>query len=705
MTCNSCKQPIQKGWIACPFCGTAADIPPACESCGREVDAGWLACPYCSTRLRPSGPPSVSPAPSASPSSPFLTGVAPPGSSSGSAASPFSSSQGASPPSASPAGAVRAPVLEAGATLAKYRIEEVLGHGASGTVYRAWDPDLGEMVALKAMGTFGDPEALRSALAEEFKVQRKIKAKEHLLESYPPTQVEALGLRWVLLPMELAEGTLRGWLEEKGGDPEHLSEGLELLRQAAAGLKGLHGAGLVHRDVKPENVLLVVEGEGKKRKWVAKVGDFGLAGSLEKLAAERPELVGDGVGTPAYMAPEQVLAAHWKDVGSAADVYAIGTILFELLDGARPFSGSAEALRAKKRDTSLKPRRPTGPDHLTELALGMLVHEAGMRPGLDKIVNELVEVAPEERALWEKASKADTEDSYAKYLKAYSKGAWSGEAEERRAELEKERAAQEEEDRKERAKAVAARRKADAERKAEAELARERAEAEARANAEATTALESILRGMVGIPTGEFMMGDALWEPCHLVRITREFVLQTTPVTQGQWQAVMGSNPSRFKGDASRPVEKVSWEDAQAFIGKLNGVSIGGFRLPTEAEWEYACRAGTPEHYIKKEVLDEMCWFKDNSGGETHPVGLKQPNAWGLYDMLGNVEEWCQDWYDDEYYARSPEVDPQGPTSGEYRVLRGGSWNRAMGADWTSRGSNLPSHRSPSVGFRLARTL
>jgi formylglycine-generating enzyme required for sulfatase activity len=207
-------------------------------------------------------------------------------------------------------------------------------------------------------------------------------------------------------------------------------------------------------------------------------------------------------------------------------------------------------------------------------------------------------------------------------------------------------------------------------------------------------------------PAGEFDMGSESREayldekPVHRVRITRGFWLGKYPVTQAQWEAVMGSNPSHFKGP-DRPVERVSWDEAQEFLKKLSAKGEGRYRLPTEAEWEYAARAGsTGDRY--SEALEEIGWYHGNSGGETHPVGRKKPNAWGLYDMLGNVCEWCQDWYGE--YLKGPVTDPKGPKSGASRVLRGGSW---VNSPWCLRASlrdrNDPGSRSVYLGFRCVR--
>jgi formylglycine-generating enzyme required for sulfatase activity len=217
----------------------------------------------------------------------------------------------------------------------------------------------------------------------------------------------------------------------------------------------------------------------------------------------------------------------------------------------------------------------------------------------------------------------------------------------------------------------------------------------------------------VPIPAGGFQMGCSTGEtdcsddqkPAHQVRITRGFEIGKYEVTQAVWNAVMGTNPSMFKGP-KLPVEQVSWNEVQEFLAVLNGRGDSHhYRLPTEAEWEYASRAGTTgAHYGD---LDTIAWYARNSGNQTHPVGQKQPNAWGLYDMQGNVWEWCEDWYQADYYARfskEPAVDPQGPETGEYRVVRGGSWYKYL---WFVRASSRlgvrPGSRYPHVGFRCVR--
>ncbi len=213
---------------------------------------------------------------------------------------------------------------------------------------------------------------------------------------------------------------------------------------------------------------------------------------------------------------------------------------------------------------------------------------------------------------------------------------------------------------------------------------------------------------LVLIPAGGFVMGsnngDRDEKPPHRIRISQPFYLGKYEVTQAQWQAVMGDNPSHFRGD-DRPVENVSWEDCREFCQRLSDHSGRVIRLPSEAEWEYSCRAGTTTPYSFVEStgrLGDHAWYHKHSGQKTHAVGMKQPNPWGLYDMHGNVWEWCGDWYGEAYYADSPGTDPTGPGSGQCRVLRGGSWSiDAHNCRCANRGRNWPDGRLSSSGFRV----
>lgn len=238
---------------------------------------------------------------------------------------------------------------------------------------------------------------------------------------------------------------------------------------------------------------------------------------------------------------------------------------------------------------------------------------------------------------------------------------------------------------------------------------RERREREARGEFE----VNGVEFKMIYVEGGWFEMGataeqggDA-WDnenPAHEVELD-DYYIGETVVTQKLWKAVMGNNPSHFKGDGTLPVDNVSWYDAQKFIQKLNGMTGKEFGLPTEAQWEYAARGGVRSKgykYSGSDKIDEVAWYDGNSGGKTHPVKSKMANEVGLYDMSGNVWEWCEDWYSEDYYSNSPVSNPKGPGKGIYRVLRGGSWyDDARDCRVSSRGCSAPGHCGSSCGFRL----
>jgi len=225
---------------------------------------------------------------------------------------------------------------------------------------------------------------------------------------------------------------------------------------------------------------------------------------------------------------------------------------------------------------------------------------------------------------------------------------------------------------------------------------------------------------MLLVPPGTFMMGCSPSlqygclsdeNPVHQVTLTQAYYLGRYEVTQAQWTAVMGSNPSQFQGQAdspSRPVESVSWNMIQGFE------TATGLRLPTEAEWEYACRAGTTTAFNNgsddDSLLGVLAWHSSppggNSGGQTHPVGLKSPNALGLHDMHGNVQEWVEDWYGSIYYSNTPLIDPPGPSTGQFRIMRGGGWGNWSNDSRTSdrSGWTVPDMSLADDGFRAART-
>ena len=249
---------------------------------------------------------------------------------------------------------------------------------------------------------------------------------------------------------------------------------------------------------------------------------------------------------------------------------------------------------------------------------------------------------------------------------------------------------------------------------------RREAEEKARREAEEKARIEASIKvyevkgvkfAMVSIEGGTFKMGsesdesDENEKPIHEVTLN-DFAIGQTEVTQELWDAVMGKNPSEFKGE-KLPVGGVSWKDCQKFIKKLNKLTDQQFRLPTEAEWEYAARGGKYSKGYKfsgSDNIKEVAWFEFNSNSKTHEVATKASNELGIYDMSGNVWEWCQDWYDYYYYSRSPISNPTGPTSGEKRVGRGGCWDvNATSCRVALRAFNPPADPDSSDGFRLAQ--
>jgi formylglycine-generating enzyme required for sulfatase activity len=222
---------------------------------------------------------------------------------------------------------------------------------------------------------------------------------------------------------------------------------------------------------------------------------------------------------------------------------------------------------------------------------------------------------------------------------------------------------------------------------------------------------------LIEIPAGEFEMGSSLEEkdrfdhesPVHKVTIKTPFYLGRAAVTQKQWKAVMGNNPSHFKGE-NLPVEMISWKDAQRFVEKLNAKeSTDKYRLPSEAEWEYACRAGTVTRYFfgnDEAKLDEFAWYAENSGSKTHLICQKKPNPWGLYDMYGNVWEWVSDEFHEDYNGAPLDGTSWNNKNIPEKVSRGGSWFCTPNfCRSVSRFKRDPENRIGNLGFRLLREM
>ena len=601
--------------------------------------------------------------------------------------------------------------LQIGSRLGHYRILSLLGRGGMADVYRAEDERLGRVVALKAV----PPEFARDPERIE-RFEREVRAAARLSHPNIVTVFEfGHGEGQHFYTMELMPGgDLKARIRAR---PEGMPPG-EARAVAVPIVRALdyaHRQGFVHRDVKPENILF--DGEG-----TAQLTDFGIARAMAE--GTRMTATGMSIGSPHYMSPEQ---ARGLKVDGRSDLYSLGVVLYEMLSGRLPFDA---------RDTLA-----VALAHLNDPAPDLAPTLAEWQPVLDRLLAkapedrygsaaELVEVLPAQalpRPVAPQGAPVAPGGSHEGLSSAVPLQQTPTRVVPGRHEVRHTRQGED---------SVASLSKAPKPRRtmvaalAGAVLAlavvgigylslrgTEDAEDRQQHRTGATRAFDGI--EFVWIPAGEFRMGstsrhaESDERPVTRVRITRGFWLGKYEVTQRQWQAVMGSNPSGFKncgGDC--PVENVSWNDVQGFLRNLNGRSGGhDYRLPTEAEWEYAARAGTNTDTHtggittptgNDRVLNRIAWYRENSGGRTHPVGRKAPNGWGLHDMLGNVWEWVEDWYGD--YPGGSVTDPAGARSGSYRVLRGGGWGNDSGSCRSAlRSWYSPGNRNDGLGFRLLR--
>ncbi len=416
---------------------------------------------------------------------------------------------------------------------------------------------------------------------------------------------------------------------------------LNILKQIISALEYAHDIGIIHRDIKPSNIIL----DDNDR---VKILDFGIA----RIMGERGlTQTGQQLGTIAYMSPEQVRAV--KDIDGKTDVYSLGVTFFEMLSGCMPYDLNIESdfdvMNKIVNDPLPDPREyyPHTSDNSVRLLLWMTEKDRKKRLSIEDVVSFV--------------QNSDKND-----LKLQS--------------------------------------------------VKERAIAPIRE------------KGMILVEGGTFIMGSNdgkdREKPIHEVTLS-SFWISKYQVTQKEWQMVMGSNPSSFKG-GHRPVENVSWYDAIDYCNKRSikerlipcysgsGDNItcnwnaNGYRLPTEAEWEHAARGGNKSkgyEYAGSNTLHDVAWYRGNSKGNTHPVGEKSPNELGIYDMSGNVWEWCWDWYDSLYYSKSPKTDPRGANSGSHKALRGGS--RSSHRDdycrVAFRNNSTPTSRNSLIGFRVSK--
>jgi serine/threonine-protein kinase len=692
---------------------------------------------------------------------------------------------------------------------AEYVVLDKLGEGGMGVVFKAQHRRMDRLAAIKVLSS----TAMKQVGAVE-RFQREVKAAaklEHpnIVTAYDAGQHE--GVHY--LAMQYVDGKdLASIVKEHG--PLDVQAAVECTLQAARGLQYAHSKGIVHRDIKPGNLLLDKEG-------TVKILDMGLArleasSSRDDSGGERLTRSGQVMGTCEYMAPEQAFDTHMADARS--DIYSLGCTLYRLLIGQPPYQGETlvQILLAHRERPipSLCAARPEVPAEVDACFQRMVAKEPQDRyQSMGEVVAKLETVSAVLSGQSAMPAAAKVESSSAALSRTLAflhedspAGTLTREKKPAVAEGTEPSISQPETGANLLGKVKQAVDKARrrplvlvgvagglalllgiilvvtprhggpapsteysvpgiqpeapplAVAPFDASQARRHQEAWAKYLRVPVETTNSIGMKLVLIPPGEFLMGspkdlieaelkahagDPWWVerlpgegPQHRARITKPFYLGAYVVTQGEYQRVMGTNPSEFSAtgkqkdkaagqDTQRlPAECVSWDDAAEFCRKLSdlpGEKAAGrtYLLPSEAQWEYACRAGStgrysfssghsgiPKEYEEKSLWD-YGWFGDNPGGMPHAVGLKRASAWGLYDMHGNVWEWCQDWYDKDYYAKSPADDPTGPSGGSYRVLRGGVWN---GPAWYCRSAlrinyAVPGLRHNDLGFRACLVL
>ncbi|MFO0967219.1 MAG: bifunctional serine/threonine-protein kinase/formylglycine-generating enzyme family protein [Gemmataceae bacterium] len=597
--------------------------------------------------------------------------------------------------------------------LGHYIVRKELGRGGMGVVFLAEDSRLLRPVALKALL----PEAIKDAKARD-RFLREARAAARIRHDNVVTifQVEDHG-SVPFLAMELLRGMSLEQRLQQGGIP--LAEALRIGRETALGLQAAHREGLIHRDIKPANLWLEAP-SGR-----VKILDFGLARPQEEpTKLTRPGTV---LGTPNYMSPEQ---ARGKAIDQRSDLFSLGVVLYEMCAGVQPFDGPSvmAVLTALAVETPapVRARNPHVPAAVESVIHRLLEKDPARRyQNCAELLADLDAAALPARATpvstpsWSIEPKRTEQISGAhvsaprgatQALEGPSKRRWLLPL----------------------AVAVALMSATllilfvVVPRLTKEPIKEEGAGADTKKEKDAgkpgpKEITNSIGMRLVRIEPGRFFMGSPATERfrggaeiLHEVEISKPFYLGKFEVTQEQYEAVTGENPSAYSATGAKrdkiagkdtrpfPVESVTWEEAKEFCKKLSQKEGKEYRLPTEAEWEYACRAGTRTAYSVGHTITSAEANVDFKYGGPLPVGSFAPNAWGIHDMHGNVREWCEDWFEEFYYKKSPPRDPTGPLEGTTRVMRGASWcNGLDGCRSAFRFDYPPGNRSEDFSFRV----
>ena len=646
-------------------------------------------------------------------------------------------------------------------TMGKYQILEKIGAGGMGQVYKAFHSGTERIVAIKMILKKGkiDPEVVK-------RFEREVKAAAKLVHSNIITVFDADQADGrIFMVMEYIKGDDLGEILRKKGQLS-VSETVNYILQAARGLKYAHDQGVIHRDIKPGNILVDSSGN-------VKIVDMGLAKLESKEDEESISMLTASasiMGTVDFMSPEQGFSS--KNVDARADIYSLGATLFFLLTQKVMFPGYSafEKLLAHRESpipslsnfrvditpdleiAFMKMVAKKVEDRYASMAevvstLSRLQTEIGENSVATEILAtncfevpsslELIDIQSVLTNLGKEGNNETDKHVGGKtlaYISGMLKKTYTSKVlavtgiivlvllvlmllmkpgtnvkEEVKAQIaELAKLKLEEEAKAKQMEMVKLKQEEEAKVK-QMELVKSKAGKEEVADIVKVAA--SIEKDLVLIPVGKFMMGSPESEKGrrdnetqHEVTLTKPFYMGKYEVTQEQWESVMGNNLSSNKG-AKLPVTDVSWNDCQDFIKKLNASTKGGYRLPTEAEWEYACRAGKTTAYAVGASLTNIdANIEGGPAGSIKAVGGYNPNAFGLYDMHGNVWEWCNDDWKADYPAGSA-TDPKGPATGTHRVLRGGSFiDFASLARSSDRLNNSPTDRFLNGGFRLVRT-